>query len=342
MIRLIPLRKLVLLLALGALSLATGCGGGARNLDLSPVADPPEDSITFWGHASTYIDAAGTGIVTDPMFEDSYLLVMRRKAPVPPPAAYAEADIVLYSHPHPDHFSKETLATFPAEVTVVCPHSVAHYLEDSGRTLHVVAPGDVVAFPGGEIEAVPAWHSGERMKMFGHDHDGALGYVIRTEDYTLYWSGDTDFFPGMEEIGTKHRPDIAMLNINGHLHSEEVVQAVHALRVGRVLPVHHGAYGFLFFGEREQPRGYEDLAKWLGPVIQPLEIGEAMSLADVRGKREKRSVPGGLPVPGEIEDEGREAPLHDELAAAGVQVIEGRTEAGLEVAADPEVVAGGR
>lgn len=275
---------------LGALALLAlqGCGPPLAKIDGELFPDPPADAITFWGHACCYIDLDGFGIVTDPVFEKK-TLIRWRKIPIPPPAAYQHARVILISHAHPDHLSPQTLATFPDDTIILCPQPSAKYLDDLGMDVRAMRPGERFTFPGGWITAVRARHMGGRYSLSAGTDGRALGYVISSSRGRIFYSGDTNDFWGFGDVGLIYNPDVALLNINGHLHSDDAVSAAHATRARTVIPLHFGAYGYFFFGASETPRGHDKMERLLGPAYKPLRPGESFLL--------KRPPPSGAPLP---------------------------------------------
>ena len=45
---------------------------------------------------------------------------------------------------------------------------------------------------------------------------GEAGFIIRGEDHTIYFSGDTDIMADMAWIGEYYTPDIGILSAGGH------------------------------------------------------------------------------------------------------------------------------
>lgn len=258
------------------LSLALGCGGlASTDADLFP--EPAEDTVTFWGHACVYIDVDGVGVVTDPVFSKR-MLVRWRKIPAPPPGSYARTSVILISHPHDDHLNTKTIATFPESAVVLCPEPSQKYLRDVSQRVVSMKPGDVHEFSGGRIIAVDAHHPGGRRSLNAEADGRALGYVIETPRVTIYYSGDSDPFPGFKQVGDTYHPDFAILNINGHLHGRDAALAAFATQARTILPTHWGAYGYLFFGRARLPRDEHDLERILGDRLVKLEPGESISL----------------------------------------------------------------
>ncbi|MGH2571248.1 MAG: MBL fold metallo-hydrolase [bacterium] len=243
--------------------------------------DPAANAITFWGHACAYIDLDGFGIVTDPVF-DERAPFRWRKVGAPPPPAYRNARVVLLSHAHGDHLSPRTLATFPQETVILCPEPCAGHLREIGRRVEPMRPGDTFEIPGGKITAVVAKHPGGRRGFRSSEDGDALGWVIEAAATTIFWSGDTNLFPGFEDVGARFRPDVALLNISGHLHGMDAVRAAWATGARTIVPLHFGAYGYFFFAEPKKPRDWEVMAKHLGEQLVILGLGESLALPAAR------------------------------------------------------------
>jgi L-ascorbate metabolism protein UlaG (beta-lactamase superfamily) len=111
--------------------------------------------------------------------------------------------------------------------------------------------------------------------------------VIETPRGTVFLSGDTSYFEGFAEVGNTYHPDVAVLNVNGHLRSANAVSAALDTRARFVIPVHFGVYGWLGLREAKDPRDYEDLARALGPILVRLELGESFPLPGAATAGEK-------------------------------------------------------
>ena len=219
-----------------------GSGSGAGSKPDWTEADPPVNSLSFWGHACCYLDIAGTGIVTDPVFESSIGFVYRRRTPAPRRAAYDKTEIILLSHAHRDHLSPKTLATFPGSAVILCSPASAAYLPELRSQIVPMRPGDCYDFEGGAIIAVAAHHPGGRNSLIMEQAGDALGFVIETGERTIYYTGDSDYFAGFAAVGRDHAPDVVLLNLNAHLYSTDAVQAIRDLGMPAVVPIHHGAF----------------------------------------------------------------------------------------------------
>ena len=238
---------------------------------------PPRNHVTFWGHACCYIDVKGFGIVTDPVFTGRYLF-RRRKIPVPPAGSRAGTRLILISHAHMDHLDKETIAVFPDSIHVLCPWTVAGYIKETGKDFTIMHPGDTYQYPHGKVVAVTADHPGKRYALRKGGADDAIGFIITTPYGNIYYSGDTGYFDGMNDIGSVWQPDIAILNFTPHLSGGSEVRAAWATRAKVVIPIHFGAYDYILFSPLKSPRGYDDIKEMISEQAVLLQPGESLSL----------------------------------------------------------------
>jgi L-ascorbate metabolism protein UlaG (beta-lactamase superfamily) len=275
--------RAVVALAAGVLG-ASGCSSSMHarpRVDPILYSEPAANAITFWGHACSYIDVGGFGIVTDPVFAPTWAVLRHRMLPIPPPEAYDQTRIVLISHAHEDHLDPKALARFSSRTVILAPAPAVRFLLKRGIRARVMRPGGEYSFPGGTIIAVAAHHPGGRYAVMKARGDGrALGYVIRTPSATLYYSGDTNYFDGFAAVGATYRPDIVLLNVNRHLHSRDALSAIADLGDPTVIPTHYGAYSGPSARLASRWRG--ELVRALGPLVVPLEVGESMPLSQAR------------------------------------------------------------
>jgi L-ascorbate metabolism protein UlaG (beta-lactamase superfamily) len=268
------------LLVLCALVFA-GCSGLAK-VEPSQYPDPKRDSITFWGHACSYIDVGGAGIITDPVFAKR-LFARHRFIGAPSDEALRGTRVVLISHAHDDHLNAASIRRLPADVTVLCPKPSAGLLAANGIKARVMAPGETFAMNGVRIVAVPVFHPGTRKGLHRSTDGRALGWVIITPAATVFYSGDTDYCSTFSDVGRMYAPDIAVLNVNGHLKPPDAARAATALGAPVIIPSHWGAYGYWLAGGNRHPRGESELRRILGGRLHVLNVGDSMPLE--RGAR---------------------------------------------------------
>ena len=202
------------------------------------------DRLTYIGHATTLIRLEGTSVLTDPMLRAG-LGPLRRQGPPPPPALPKLPDAVLISHLHRDHLDIPSLRRVPSKTPIVVPRGAARLVEKAGpHPIVELGRGETVSVGEVELTAVPAEHGGRRGR-WGNEIE-PVGYVIRNEERSVYFAGDTDLFDGMS--GLAPGLDLALLPVAGwgprvgpgHLDPERAAEAVRRLQPRLAVPIHWG------------------------------------------------------------------------------------------------------
>lgn len=183
--------------------------------------------ITINTHSSIRLQTKrGTVIYVDPYgFED----------------APHDADLILITHTHFNHFSPEDIAKVRTPRTAfVMPAYEMHTFIDAGYTnedaTFLVPYERAMPLPGIEIETVPAYNISKQF----HPKDNAwMGYVISLpEELRVYVAGDTDDLPENREIAC----DIALVPVGGKytMDAREAAAFVNALKPAVAIPEHYG------------------------------------------------------------------------------------------------------
>lgn len=150
------------------------------------------------------------------------------------------ADLVLVSHHHADHCSPEDVRKVSGPDTVVLASALAQ--EEKLPDARAVAPGDQVEVAGVRVEAVPAYNV-NKFRSPGvpfHPQDEAhVGYIVTVEGVRLYFAGDTDVIPEMDDFDC----DVALLPVSGTyvMTVEEAVEAAQTIEPEIAVPMHYGA-----------------------------------------------------------------------------------------------------
>ena len=151
-----------------------------------------------------------------------------------------DADLILFTHPHYDHFSPEDFRKAAKPETIfVCPLSMKREALDAG-----IAPGQLrtleaeenLGILGIEIGGVPAYNTN---KPNHPKAKGWLGYVLEIGPHMVYIAGDTDRIPEGEAV----QCDIALVPIGGTytMNAEEAAAFVNAMHPHTVIPTHYGS-----------------------------------------------------------------------------------------------------
>jgi L-ascorbate metabolism protein UlaG (beta-lactamase superfamily) len=233
--------------------------------------------ITWWGHATTTIEANGTRLLTDPVLTSRIAHLRRRRGPNPSPEA-GHCDAVLISHLHADHLHMTSLPLVAPQAQIVLPRGAARLVAKEcgsgvGDRCVEVEPGSHVQVGDLTITAVPANHDGRR-GPWTSARGPALGFRI-DGPVSVYYAGDTDLYDGMADaVGTV---DLALVPVGGwgpslgpgHMNPARAAEAVRRLKARRAVPVHFGTFW---------PIGLE----WLRPelFLPPGEIFARLLAAD--------------------------------------------------------------
>ena len=138
------------------------------------------------------------------------------------------ADLILITHDHYEHFSQADITKLHGPDTIIVGNErVANELDG----VNVLRPWHSMTVDRASIKAVPAYSP----NSFTHpQEDGGLGYIISLNYYDIYYAGDTEIIPEMDQI----HPDIAILPIdgNGTLSVEEAAALTQKMRPRWVIP----------------------------------------------------------------------------------------------------------
>ena len=202
-------------------------------------------SLHYLGHATMMFHFEGATILTDPVLSDRVLHLKRRHFSARHwLASQPQPDLILLSHLHLDHLHLPSLRQLPREVPMVVPRGSGRWLRRVlCRPLIELGPGETYALGDVSIHVTYAEHGGDFPII-----SLAQGYLLQGER-TIYFPGDTDIFPQMQELGDADI-DLALIPIwgwgptlgPGHLNPRTAAEAVKLLRPRHVIPMHWATF----------------------------------------------------------------------------------------------------
>jgi L-ascorbate metabolism protein UlaG (beta-lactamase superfamily) len=224
-------------------------------------------TLTWLGHSSFRVDTAGgKRIYVDP-FLSGPTCPESEKSP-------DRADAIYVTHGHGDHSGDVVELQNRTGAKVLGMVELMAWFSQNG-----IAEDNLVAFnKGGTIEV-----DGVRYSMTNAFHsssapDGSYageptGVVIRVDDTSVYFAGDTCVFGDMRLIAQLYAPTVAVLPIGDHftMGPEEAALALELLGHPRCVPCHWGTFPPL--------HGRPDrLAALTESLVEKIEPGDTVEL----------------------------------------------------------------
>jgi L-ascorbate metabolism protein UlaG (beta-lactamase superfamily) len=202
------------------------------------------DAIDWLGHSGFRISVGRSVVYIDPY-----------RVPEDAP----QADLILITHGHYDHFSPQDVERLSKRETwLVGPAAVAERV--SGQ-VHSIAPGEMLddeLVRGLHVSAIAAYNTSKRDadgRPFHPRDAGWVGYDVNVRGERLYHSGDTDVIPEMDSVTGV---DVALLPVSGVyvMTAQEAAEAARRIQPRVAVPMHWGEH----LGTEEDARTFADKA----------------------------------------------------------------------------------
>lgn len=144
------------------------------------------------------------------------------------------ADVVLITHDHFDHFVVEDIDKVRhAKTLVIGPEMLRGKIEGNVR---LVKRGETLDADGIPLEVVPAYNLHPDRQKFHPDKYGGVGYIVTLNRTRIYHTGDTDAIPEMQNV----RCDIMLVPVSGTYvcAPDEAIAAVKMVKPKLAIPMH--------------------------------------------------------------------------------------------------------
>ncbi|HLI32382.1 MAG TPA: MBL fold metallo-hydrolase [Solirubrobacteraceae bacterium] len=231
--------------------------------------------LTYVGGPTALIEWRGLRLLTDPtldpagsVYELPAYTLRKRQGPALGAAEIGHIDTVLLSHDHHvdnlDHAGRALLA---GAGRVICTQEGSARLQGGAVGLAPWQSTSIKSAAGSPltITATPARHGPE-----GGDRGPVIGFLCAYEDSpqeTIYFSGDTVLFAGVEEVARRHRVRWALLNAGaarvaaagtGHLTftAEEAATVARMLAQALIVPLHYEGWEHFSESREDLERGF--------------------------------------------------------------------------------------
>lgn len=200
-------------------------------------------------------------------------------------------EVVTSSHNHTDHLDADTLIPLldvNPNLEFVIPEAnrefVANRLNIAPELPVGLDAGRKTTLHGFTIHGVPAAH--ETIEKDERGRCKFMGYVVEFAGFTVYHSGDTVRYPGMEEILREWNIDVALLPINGasperrvagNLDGAEAARLAKDIGARIVVPCHFEMFEF----NTASPELFMRTCHELGQRYRVLWAGERLSSNEI-------------------------------------------------------------
>ena len=266
-----------------------------------------EKNFHLWwlGQSGYLLLWKGKKILIDPYLSDSLTKKyadtnkphIRISERVVDPGLFKNISIVSSSHNHTDHLDGETLIPLIKNnpgIAFIIPDANRDFVCERIRMPREFPIGltDGKTIRVGEFyfHGIPAKHN--EIERDAQGNCKYMGYVIRFGNRSIYHSGDTLWYEGMEELLKPFHVDVALLPINGNdpvrgvagnLNPLEASRLGKAIGAGVVIPCHYDMFAF----NTADPKDFEAEAKKTGQPYYILEQGGHFSSLYFDSKSEK-------------------------------------------------------
>lgn len=160
-----------------------------------------------------------------------------------------DADIVLVTHDHYDHYSPEDIEKIINNETIIVAPKTVKALSKMKNTV-LVESNNVYEVKGIKIETIPAYNVN---KQFHQKDNQWVGYIIEIDKTRYYIAGDTDITPENKHV----KCDVAFIPVGGTytMNYTEAAELVNAIKPKIVVPTHYGD----IVGEKDDGEKFEKL-----------------------------------------------------------------------------------
>jgi len=269
-----------------------------EKMDLNEISQNKgkTNRVTWFGHSSFLLEIDGKIILIDPMFS-------RATSPVQllGPKRYTQEfpielkdlpkiDVVLISHDHYDHLDEKSIKHLKSITKqFIVPLAVGNHLKkwkvDSAKIIELNW-WENFDFGNIKFTSTPARHFSGRGPT---DRSKTLwcSWVIQSENYQIFFSGDTGYGPHFKQIHDNFGEfDLALMECgqynekwkNIHMLPEQTVQAAIEIGAKIFMPIHWAGYTLSLHSWTEPvERAIKEANKLNIPITTP-KIGESINL----------------------------------------------------------------
>jgi len=223
--------------------------------------------ITFLGHASLGIEIGKINIIVDPFISANELAknidINKLKA-----------DYILLTHAHQDHILDVEAIAKRTKAKVISNFEIVNYFENLGINGHPMNHGGSWQFEFGKLTYTNAIHTSSFPNGAYGGQPG--GFVLKTEERTIYIAGDTALTMDMKLIPMLTKLDLAVLPIgdNFTMGIDTAIIASDFIECNKILGYHYDTFGYIEIDQNKAIKSFAERGKQL--IL--LDIGQSISV----------------------------------------------------------------
>ncbi len=223
--------------------------------------------FTYYGHACFSVVFGGKTLLFDPFISGNELAKDINPETI-------EADYILLSHGHGDHVADAADIAKRTGAQVIAMVEVAGWMEKQGvSNLHAMNYG-AVDMEFGEVRMVIAGHSSSMPD--GSYGGNPAGFIIKGEEGSFYYAGDTCLMMDMQLIPRYATLDFAIMPIGGNftMNADDAVMAADFINCNKIIGVHYNTWPPISIDTEQAKQAFATTGKEL---LLPA-IGEILTL----------------------------------------------------------------
>ena len=150
---------------------------------------------------------------------------------------YNDADFILITHSHYDHFSEEDIQKVKNKNTtiLITEDLISKVNSNDYKNIVKVEPFQIYEFKDIKIETIPAYNIN---KQFHPRENNWVGYILTINQNKYYVAGDTDITKENKSV----KCDVAFVPVGGTytMDAKEAVTLVNEIKPKIAVPIHYG------------------------------------------------------------------------------------------------------
>jgi L-ascorbate metabolism protein UlaG (beta-lactamase superfamily) len=166
------------------------------------------DFVLWIGHNSFLLRIDNRYWLTDPVFSKRALIPARKTPP-----ALSVNDLneiatdltIIITHNHYDHLDEDSIRSLPKNARVFVPKGLGEVVKKMNKVnvYEMNWWGEINISGSEKLICLPAQHWSLRI---GVDRNSTLwaSYLLKTNNYNIYFAGDSGYYKGFREIGRKY------------------------------------------------------------------------------------------------------------------------------------------